>query len=68
MEMLVAMNYAQDGARTISAMYAYPWLPADRSDLVQWLGENNDEVYTVELDNNDKRFIDGIVTEGCRIV
>lgn len=68
MEMIVAMNYTQEGGRTISALYSYPFEASERADLIHWLGENNDEVYSINLDQNHKQFIDGIVLEGCRIV
>lgn len=68
MEMLISMNYTQDGGRVITSLYSYPFNKEERQELIQWLGENNDEVYICDFDQNSRDFINGIVTEGCRIV
>lgn len=68
MKMLISMNYTQDGSRTITAIYSYPFTPADEQDLIQWLGENNDEVYACDFNQNYTPLIDELVLKNCRIV
>ena len=68
MNMLIGIDYTQDGSRTISH------LESDINNGIMKQGEilailenKHDEVYSVEVDQNCKEFIEEIVTKGTRI-
>lgn len=66
--MLVAMDYTQDGARTISFLnYNANYNEDEFKTAAHILAHSHDEIYAVDFDPNSQDFINEIVTNGCRI-
>lgn len=67
--LIVAINYTQEGIRTIANIGTYN--PEIGLSVAEWCdmyySKQYDEVYTIEMDNNHREFIDYIVTHGCRM-
>lgn len=66
-KMIVAMDYTQDGTRTISELQ-FGWENFDiLMNTAHALTALHDEVYIVDFDPNSQDFINAIVTHGCLI-
>ena len=67
-KLVVAMNYNDDGTRSISRLF----LDVDSNDsnykvYTELLTNMCDEVYIIDFDTNDTELINYIVNKGCRI-
>ena len=68
MEMLIAMDYQDNGERVISSIFYYPWTNEQKYSHLNFLTERHDEVYIIKtFDPTSQPFIDEIVTKGCLI-
>lgn len=67
MEMIVCMDYQNNGERVISSLFYYPWTDEQRHSHIKFLEQQHDEVYISNFDPTSQPFINEIVTHGCRL-
>lgn len=69
MKMIVGIDYTQDGSRTISHLESDAMNDVmNQAEILTILENKYDEAYTIDLNQNCKKFIEEIVTNGTRII
>ena len=63
MKMIVGIDYTQDGSRTISYLGA-GFHDVEQNQILAYAETSHDEVYIVEVDQNNQQFIESIIEEG----
>ena len=67
-KMIVAMDYTQDGSRTITLILSMTdWTYDSMMARAENFKSSSDEVYIVDFNLNNKDLINEIVTKGCRL-